>query len=62
MNRDPSDTWPDEMVRLLSEDAPRPDREPNALDAAAYVGVRIAHAGAWAIILICILGFWVITP
>ncbi len=62
MNRDPSDTWPDEMVRLLSDDPPRPDREPNALDAAAYVGMKIAHAGAWAIILICVVLFWAATP
>lgn len=38
------------------------NREPNALDAAAYVGMKVAEYGAWAVIAICILGFWVATP
>lgn len=61
MNRDPSDTWPDEMVRLL-KDEHRPAREPTALDALAYVGATVAYYGALAVIAICFLGFWVATP
>ena len=36
--------------------------EPNALDALAYVGMKTAEYGSYAIILIAPLVFWVMTP
>jgi hypothetical protein len=37
-------------------------REPNELDALAYVGGRVAEYGAYAVIAICISLFWIGTP
>jgi len=37
-------------------------REPNALDALAYVGVKIAEYGAYAVIVSCIALAWIGTP
>ena len=37
------------------------NREPNALDAIAYVGMRIAEIGAYFLIGFAIFVFWVIT-
>lgn len=37
------------------------NREPNALDAAAYVAVKIAEYGAYTIIAAAILGFGIAT-
>lgn len=36
-------------------------REPNALDAAAYVAMRIAEYGAYLICGIALCVFWVVT-
>ncbi len=36
-------------------------REPNALDAVAYVAVRIAEYGAYLIIGFALCVFWVVT-
>jgi len=55
-------TWPDEMVRLLSDDPPRPEREPNALDAAASVAMMIAEYASYAIIFGAIVAAWFLTP
>lgn len=38
------------------------NREPNALNALAYVGMKTAEYSAYAIILIALLVFWVMTP
>jgi hypothetical protein len=38
------------------------NREPNALDALAHVGATVAYYGSLAVIVVCILGFWVATP
>lgn len=36
--------------------------EPTATEAAAYVGMKVAEYGAYAVIAICIAGFWIGTP
>jgi hypothetical protein len=36
--------------------------EPTALDAAAYVGMKTAEYGCYAVIFISILAWWFITP
>lgn len=38
------------------------NREPNALDALSYVGMKVCEYGAYAIILAAICGFWMVTP
>jgi hypothetical protein len=55
------DRWPDDIIRLL-RDQRQPAPEPTATEAAAYVGMQIAEYGAYAIIVICIAGFWIGTP
>ena len=36
--------------------------EPTATEAAAYVAVRIAHAGAYIVIAFCLFFAWIGTP
>ena len=38
------------------------NREPNALDAIAYVGMKIAVAGAYITIALALAAFWIGTP
>lgn len=48
MNRDPSDTWP--------------EREPNALDAAARIASDLIYAACYLVILGAPLVLWIMTP
>lgn len=55
------DRWPDDIIQLLRDHHRRPP-EPTATEAAAYVGMRIAEYGAYLIIALAVVGFWIGTP
>lgn len=56
-----NDRWPDDMIQLLREQHRR-TLEPIATEAAAYVGMRLAEYGAYALIAICLVLAWIGTP
>lgn len=56
-----NDHWPDDMIRLLREQR-RQTLEPTATEVAAYVGMRLAEYGAYALIAICLALTWIGTP